>query len=631
LLWTKEQATFSFFHATSGENLTFFAGYFTTNSTSTFAVPHHAWTPVAVAHKYTSGSAPTIRVNFQSVTPTQAGSGDPLSLGNGFCVGNVTSQTNTWAGRIAHVQVFNRLLSAAEMDACLKAPGSIPDGLRLWLPMTNETDVNDRSGNGFNGTRTDVTTGIDTPIYDNLFRSGVLNETVGRIAIPNSGHRGVLGLGPESSKLIADASVTDRFITTVNYPTTPVDSATIAGLTLDANKISTTTHPFIDYNTSGEWLEAAVADGVEVYAHRARITDCHIRGFRGNGATMIRPADNPQWGVFEQIDNCTIVQNFIGVYVTTSDQRVLNNMIANSRDAGIRIANHSGAVQTANNHIYGAYRAYENLGGNGGNHVNDYYADAYRGIHLEWGANENHFTNCLIQHCTQDAAFIGGEHNSFANCRFECTQSSQNWPNATGVILEHTADYTRFSGCPFGVNIWQNPADPGGNPPVYTAARTAIYINLEPVDPDPITNNSLDGVNISGSAYTIFGRAGDVFMLIDSTSDFVKSMTVDIDVDGFNDANDKLLVVVDDAQDTSFRNCKLVFRGNFGGNLNPDNVLDLPVAWNPAGGIDEGNSITIYDTFDGDARSRHGSDPLTCNSAPQITSIHVAGSGTAKP
>jgi hypothetical protein len=481
------------------------------------------------------------------------------------------------------------MLSAAEQDACLRDPGSITNGLRLWLPMLNASDVNDRSGNGFHGTAIDLTTGTDYPPADYLFRFGVTTETRGRIEIPNSGLRGVLGLGPEATKLIADAGVIQRFISTVDYLTTPVDSATVAGLSLDGDRIDTGTFVFAGYPDMGEWLEAEVANGVEIYAYHSRITNCRIRGFRGIGATILRSADSPQWGLFEQIDNCDIAQNFIGVYVGSSDQRVFQNMIANSRDAGIRIGDECGNVQTANNHVYGAYRAYENLGGDGGNHMNDYYADAYRGIHLDYGANETHFTNCMVQHCWQEAVFIGGARNSFADCRFECAQATTGNPNASGVKIDHIADYALFSGCQFGVNYWANPHDSG-----HTSALAAIYFNL---DEGGLYPQQLDGVNISGLAYTIWQREGDVLMRIVSTSDSVRSLTVDMEVEGFDETNDKLLVV--DA-DTSFRNCNLVFRGNFGGNLVPGDVFDLPTAWNGAMGSEEGNSITVYDTFDGD-------------------------------
>jgi hypothetical protein len=564
----------------------------------TFGGTDPQWTCLQVTYdKSDPNNDPSVYVNGAAVTVnpglTQP-SGTPEPVGVGYCVGNDTSQVVTWDGQIAQVQVHNRILSRSELNACRHDPGSVRNGLRLWLPMLNASDVNDRSGNEFHATATDVTTGADYPPADYLFRFAVTTETRGEIVVPNSGLRGVLGLGPEATKLIADTGVTGEFIRTADFATTPVDSATVSGLSIDGNKINTGTFVFAGHPNMGEWAQAEVADGVAILANHSRITNCRIRGFRGSAAAVYRPADSPQWGLLQQIDNCDIAQNLIGVHVTSSDQRVFQNMIANSRDAGIRINNDCGNVQTANNHVFGAYRAYENLGGDGGNHVNDYYADAYRGIHLDYGAEHTHFTNCLVQHCWQQAVFIGGARNSFTNCRFECAMSSADWGNAIGVQLDHIADYTRFTGCQFGVNYWVNPADTG-----HAAALAAIYINLDEGGPNP---QSLEGVNISGLAYTDFERTDDVLMRIVSTSDAVRSLTVDMDVEGFNDANDKLLVV---DSDTSFRNCKLVFRGNFGGNLGAggrtlDDLFDLPTAWNGAMDDEEGNSITVYDTNDGD-------------------------------
>jgi hypothetical protein len=550
------------------------------------------WNCHQITYDLQSTDPPRIYVNgvLQTDSITTPASGSSPNPGVGYSVGNVSAGTNTWQGQIAQVQIHNRILSKTELDACRRDPGSVLNGLRLWLPMLNATDLNDHSGYEFHGTATDLMTGSDYPPAEYLFQFGVTNETRGQIVIPNSGLRGVRGVGPEATKLIAAAGVTGRFITTANFDTTWVDAATVSGLSLDGNKIATNTTVYAGHPMSGEWAQAEVADGVEIWAQHSRITNCRIRGFRGVGATIVRGGDSLQWGVFNQIDNCEIVQNFIGVYVTTSDQRVFQNMIANSRDAGIRIPSTAGNVQTANNHVFGAYRAYENLGGDGGKHVNDYYADAFRGIHLE-GANETHFTNCMVQHCWEEAAFIGGARNSFTNCRFECAQSTIANTDATGVVLNQHADYTRFTGCQFGVNYWQNLEDESG----YTAARAAIYFDIEPAGENP--DYILEGVNISGTAYTWYQRTDDVLMRIVSTSDSVRSLTVDMDVEGFDETNDKLLVV---DSDTYFRNCKLVFRGNFGGNLVPDDVFDLPTAWNGAMDDEEGNSITVYDTYDGD-------------------------------
>jgi hypothetical protein len=590
-------------HPNAANKLTWIASFSSSYGEWTFPITDGQWQAVALTHDQSPASnTPRARVNYLDVTVTRVSAvptGDPVVVPAGYCVGNNSATNETWNGKIAHVQVFNRVLSPTEMDAALRNPGSIKHGLRLWLPMLNASDVNDRSGYGFHGTGTALETGSDGPPYDTRYAFGVTNETRRTIEIGNSGIRGVRGQGIEATKLTADARVTARFITTANYPNTAVDSATVARLTFDGNQISTDAFPNVGHPMSGEWLQAEVANGVELLAYHARITDCRIRGFRGDGARIKRPApDLAQFGVFQQIDNCEIVQNYIGVHVTSADQRVFQNMIANSRDAGLRIDNDCGNVQTANNHVFGAYRAYENLGGDGGKHVNDYYADAYRGIHINFNSNENHFTNCMVQRCTEEAVYIAGSRNSFTNCRFECAQSSQDWPNAIGLELDHIADFTRFTGCQFGVNYWQNGNDTG-----HTAAVAAIYFHLDPAPDDGVVY--IDLVTISGTAYTVFQRTGDVLLRFDTTSDQVRSLTVDLQVEGFDDPVagtplDKLIVA--DA-DTVFRDCRLVFRGNFGGNLVPGDVFDLPTAWNGATGSEEGNSITVYDTYDGDVHA----------------------------
>jgi hypothetical protein len=109
---------------------------------------------------------PAARVNFATATVSEVSEPNdgPGSPSAGYCIGNISDASKTWDGRIAHVQIFNRILSAAEMDACLQAPGSVTNGLRLWLPMNNATDINDRSENGFHGIGTSLTTDISGPM-----------------------------------------------------------------------------------------------------------------------------------------------------------------------------------------------------------------------------------------------------------------------------------------------------------------------------------------------------------------------------------------------------------------------------------------------------------------------------------
>jgi hypothetical protein len=159
----------SLLNASFSDTLQFATTWTTTSGDWSFEVAEDTWN--AIAHTYDrsdEGNSLRVRVNFIDV---QADAGDTpegtsVEPGVGYCIGNVSGQTATWDGRIAHVQLFNRILSTAELDACLRAPGSITNGLRLWLPMQNAGDVNDRSGNGFNATATDMTAGSDGPVVN---------------------------------------------------------------------------------------------------------------------------------------------------------------------------------------------------------------------------------------------------------------------------------------------------------------------------------------------------------------------------------------------------------------------------------------------------------------------------------
>jgi hypothetical protein len=158
------------------------------NSVYTFPVKDGVWSAVSLTYdKSSPTTAPQVRVNFVDVTETIShSSGTALAINTGYCVGNDSSQTKGWNGRIAHLQVFNRQLSAAEQDACLREPGSVTNGLRLWLPMTHGTDINDRSVNGSHGTATDLATGPSgPPIFTHPFGapSGVVFLTPGILPV----------------------------------------------------------------------------------------------------------------------------------------------------------------------------------------------------------------------------------------------------------------------------------------------------------------------------------------------------------------------------------------------------------------------------------------------------------------
>ena len=124
-----------------------------------------AWNGVCIRLHFDGDYPPTARVNFRPVTVTEVIA--PVGIGDlpaeGYCVGNRDASDRTWQGRIAQLQVIEKILTDAQADSALIAPGSVTqdDGLRLWLPMTNASDTQDDSPHGFNGTGTDLSTGTN--------------------------------------------------------------------------------------------------------------------------------------------------------------------------------------------------------------------------------------------------------------------------------------------------------------------------------------------------------------------------------------------------------------------------------------------------------------------------------------
>lgn len=119
------------------------------------------WHALAVSYDRSSdANVPVVRDNFASVSVTTrtAPVGTFTAPATGYCVGNNTTQTRTWNGGIAHVQFFNVILAANEMDMALRRPGSVTRGRVLWLPMYHSGHVQDWSGSALNGTATSLGT-----------------------------------------------------------------------------------------------------------------------------------------------------------------------------------------------------------------------------------------------------------------------------------------------------------------------------------------------------------------------------------------------------------------------------------------------------------------------------------------
>jgi hypothetical protein len=191
-------------------------------------VAEGAWNAICVRLDFSDdNNEPTVRVNFTPAPATELS--PPIEIQDppapGYCVGNRSAQDRTWDGRIAHMQVFNTILSDADADAALRNPGSVTAGLRLYLPMTKASDTSDVSGNGFDGDPTDLANGSNSPPIRSIFHFGATSQTLYQLVIPSNASEpaeGVIGLGTRT-KLAASNTLVGgtQFITTQGYPAGP--------------------------------------------------------------------------------------------------------------------------------------------------------------------------------------------------------------------------------------------------------------------------------------------------------------------------------------------------------------------------------------------------------------------------
>jgi hypothetical protein len=131
----------------------------------TFSATDNAWHAVAAAYDFSStDNEPTVRLDFSDVSLADASPSGTLAPGTGYTIGNYGPQTVTWDGQIAYAQIFNRVLSSDEMDQALRSPGSVTDGLRLYVRLNDASDTDDRSGNGFTAAGTDLATDGMVPV-----------------------------------------------------------------------------------------------------------------------------------------------------------------------------------------------------------------------------------------------------------------------------------------------------------------------------------------------------------------------------------------------------------------------------------------------------------------------------------
>jgi hypothetical protein len=485
-------------HRSGGNTFRFWANW-TSDGEWIYPATDNAWTAFALTYKNSGGSSePRVRINFVDVSYSSATapSGTPVG-GDGYCVGNLSGQDNTWDGRIAHLQVFNRVLSTAELDASVREPGSIKDDLRLWLPNTSATDTNDQSGNGFNGTGTGLDNGKDSPPLGIPFVFGVTSQTRGQLEIPTNGNEPVIGVQGAGlrSKLTPTSALRNgaRFITTDSWGDTPPTYAiepSVTNLFLYGNQ-HIPDYPF------GDAAELAhtpdVCHAVALDGDAPTVMGCKIFDFRGDAISIRNStADLSPRVRIPRVQNNRISHCFTGIRASAVDTQINGNRVASVRDECLVVEN--GNCQSDGNHFFGGQWAIKVEPGAGAfKSTNDTFSDATIGYENALNSEVSQIGDGFTQHCWLRNILCRAQ-TSISNTVVRVARTSDEHPEVIGVefrVEVMTSDATRSSfigGCIY----MSDHSFPGDTAPGGSTAGMKISAHRPNVDTSIIGSTQYD-------------------------------------------------------------------------------------------------------------------------------------------
>ena len=158
-------------------NIVFFSRYSTFGGWNSPAgsILNLKWYFVAVTYDGGSSSNnPTIYINGNSVAVNESTTPSgtyPNDSAYSTYIGNRPADTaRTFNGKIAHVQMFNRVISQGEVKQIMFFPGSIRNGLvGYWPLLGSASPETDLSGNKNNGTVTGAIKGTTEPPINGMF------------------------------------------------------------------------------------------------------------------------------------------------------------------------------------------------------------------------------------------------------------------------------------------------------------------------------------------------------------------------------------------------------------------------------------------------------------------------------
>jgi hypothetical protein len=277
-----------------------------------------------------------------------------------------------------------------------------------------------------------------------------------------------------------------------------------------------------------------------------------------------------------RIIDCISRHNYVGARLASSDSEIRGCRLYNNRDACLWIARDAGNCQSTQNHCYGARIACYNAGGAWYRAVQDTYADALIGY---WGdGGESVLTNVLFQHNTVRDALLRGGDQHMVNCIVKVQREVKTGQTFSVPGMQV---YARKVGVELGgecslrgglvqLTGWKHPLNEFSGQPA-----EAIWVTG---DGCVIDTHLIDGDGIDGSIGI-------------RTKGARRNLRVDCIADGFQQPNERILVV-DDAAHTNGLDITLRINGA----VKPiRGYIDIGAGWT--------GSIRLIDTANGKTMS----------------------------
>ncbi len=111
--------------------------------------------------------------------------------GSNLFIGDRGDSIRSFNGKLAHYQIFNRVISIKEMEQVRRFPGALTNGLVGFLPFRGQSPEADLSGNNNDGVVTGALVDVDPPgvypplAFNNRERAGFPSRT-GRYPVHHS-------------------------------------------------------------------------------------------------------------------------------------------------------------------------------------------------------------------------------------------------------------------------------------------------------------------------------------------------------------------------------------------------------------------------------------------------------------